>query len=363
MAFVSGIANSQVQLKDALTTVCAANGWTFTGTVLHRGNVFVRLWHKETAGWANSFYGQLGKGMEVDGSALVDPIGHSVGPGGSTRLQPIEYPVTYDIHVFDNEVFMVYWDSQNRHFWIAFGQSSPFDPAPGVGESLWIGGTQSETLPLELGTEISGTSDNPIVLGLTRGGSPASTYWDGTTSAALFWWSTLSAVYGYGYGTSSGVPLSMYITNSVFTDSQGLAFGGNVREIQPVTPGFPVLELPGGTLCSGRQLNKLGQLVRNRIPGEKNMLPIFAGHTLSPTTPSFDPLTTDIEVANARYFRLGLNAARDIITVGRDRWKVYPWYKLNAADGYYDASDSPGSAGGRVGHTGSFGWAIKYTGP
>jgi hypothetical protein len=59
---------------------------------------------------------------------------------------------------------------------------------------------------------------------------------------------------------------------------------------------------------------------------------------------------------NARFLRIDYINAGDIITFGAEQWKVYPWYKK-------DASVRNGSSGGQgVAHSGTFGYAIKYTG-
>jgi hypothetical protein len=352
MAFVIGIANNQTQLKDALVTACTANGWTFTGTVLHRGNVFVQLSHKATTGWDNQFLGQLGKGMAGDGSALVDPVGFPVCGGGSAVLKPV-YPVNYDIHIFDNEVFMIWWDNTDRHFWIAFGQSSPYTAAPAAGASLWIGATHTDQVEWEMGIGVVGDETRPIAIGHDFGGSTNIDY-NSTTSAALFWWSTLSNWYGDGYGGGSPTftDLGINMTNTQFTDRAGDPFGGNTQVITSEEVGFPPITIPAGTYCAPQIQKPLMDRARNTLANETVMLPIAGGHYDGPGQ-FFENRHVEIEVQNARYFRLGNNAPRDIITVGKTRYKVYPWYKRDAASH---------GGGNRVNHTGTFGWAIKYTG-
>lgn len=342
MAFVSGVANDQDQLRTALVTVCAANGWTYTGSVLHKGNVFVRLWHRVDAGWANQLFAQLGKGMEVDGSAVSDPVGHSVAGGGPTLLQPAAYPVTYDIHVFDNEVFMVWWDNVDRHFWLAFGQSSPFTDSPAAGASLWLGGMVTEWSRLILGSGVVGSDDKTIYMTEEAGGSNAAT-WDQRTSPALFWWSTLPNSY-QGLPT---YPLAVSMTPTMYTDRAGLPFGGLTTLLEGV-------DSPAGTHCTPESLKPLIARTKNLTLGENKTLPIFGGNVTFNSVSPPGPRHAEIELRNARYFRLGANSPRDIIQVGRDRWKVYPWHKRNT---------SVPNGGNGVNHTGTFGWAIKYTGP
>ena len=60
------------------------------------------------------------------------------------------------------------------------------------------------------------------------------------------------------------------------------------------------------------------------------------------------------ELTHARYVRLDNLEPGQLITLGPDRWKVYPFYRK-------DATARDGGDG--IDHTGTLGWAIRYDGP
>lgn len=330
MAFVTGSAADQLELMTALIDGCLANGFTMANAVLKKGNLFVRPWQKVTAGWGNHFFLEMGKSTDVPEAVIVDSLGSSVGPGGSTLLQPSAYPITYDLHIFDNEVFMVCWDASDRHFWVAFGQSSPTTDTPAAGQNLWAGGTQTPQLPLAAGT----FDGNPIVIGATIGGcATTDTATFARVSAGLFWNTHTS-------GTSQGTEPA-----SVYTDSAGAVAGGRA--------------LPAGgaefEVAAIRQLAPLVARQANAWNSHTVLLPI----QLTSPIPATSNRKLDIQIKNAHYFRLDAVSPRDIITVDGIQYKVYPWYKRNP-----NARNGSGtSLATKINHTGTFGWAIKYTGP
>lgn len=324
MAFYTGTAADQLALMTAFVDACLLEGFTKTNAILKKGNLFLRPWQKTDAGWGNHFFLQMGKSCDVPETVLIDVIGASVGPGGSNLLQPAAYPISYDLHIFDNEVFLVCWDSQDRHFWVAFGQSSPFTATPAAGNNLWIAGTQTVDLPLDAGEGYP--LNGPIVIGPDSGGSSSAS----VTPAALFWTTAVSG--------SAGKPPSM------FTDNSGAINGGNALPSSPSTT-FEVAAV--------RTLAPLMARSRSAWSHASAALPI---QLTSPV-----PLTSNrklaIEVQNARYFRLDTLAPRDLATIDGVQYKVYPWYKRNVNE-----RDASGGTGLTVAHTGTFGWAIRYTG-
>lgn len=335
MAFYTGTANDQTALKTALINACLAEGFSMTNAILRRGNLFVRPWQTAVAGWADQFFLEMGKSCDVPESVIVDSLGTSAGPGGATLLQPSAYPVTYDIHIIGDEVFMIYWDAQERYFWVAFGQSSPFSATPGAGNNLWIGGTLTSVYPLDMGTVNPAdglTGDTrPIAIGPTIGGAKNG-YAAGWTrvSPALFWTTEM--------GTSASPPTSRY------TDSAGAVLGGRTL---PSTGA--VFEIAGM-----RHLEPLVELMGSAWNHNNGLLPI----QLTSPIPSTSNRKLVIEVANAHYFRLDHVAAREIITVKGQDYKVYPWYKRNV-----NARNASGNnLASVVADTGTLGWAIKYTG-
>ena len=62
------------------------------------------------------------------------------------------------------------------------------------------------------------------------------------------------------------------------------------------------------------------------------------------------------DLANARLVRINNLAPGDIVTLGAEKWKTFPWYRK-------DLSYPNGGVTGNYNHSGTFGWAIRYQGP
>jgi hypothetical protein len=61
-----------------------------------------------------------------------------------------------------------------------------------------------------------------------------------------------------------------------------------------------------------------------------------------------------VDVKNARYVRLDNYQPGQVITLGGESWKVFPFYRRNVSER---------DGGNGVSHTGTLGWAIRYDGP
>lgn len=64
-------------------------------------------------------------------------------------------------------------------------------------------------------------------------------------------------------------------------------------------------------------------------------------------------LTIIANLKNARYLRNDNLAPGEIITLGADQWKTYPFFRKDV---------TLRNSGGDYPHSGTFGYAIKYTG-
>jgi len=60
-----------------------------------------------------------------------------------------------------------------------------------------------------------------------------------------------------------------------------------------------------------------------------------------------------VDLQNARTLRVDNYDPGQIITLGDDQWRIYPFYRKNA-----DQRDGTTSSGGD--HSGTMGWAIRY---
>jgi hypothetical protein len=61
-----------------------------------------------------------------------------------------------------------------------------------------------------------------------------------------------------------------------------------------------------------------------------------------------------VDCEHARLLRIDNLTPGDVLTLGSDTWKVYPWHRKNTA---------ARNGGSSIDHTGTFGWAVRYLGP
>ncbi|MGS1014121.1 hypothetical protein ACVCL0_08990 [Rhodanobacter sp. UC4450_H17] len=318
MAHVSGTANTVTDLLAALRGACTANGWTLSGNVLSKSGVYVDAKIVDGAPLAGgtNFLSILG-GTGIDGSNNLTGAGPAacyVGPVGSTPL--LTSPINYDIHIHTSpdEVYMVASYSVEYYAWLAFGKS----PAPGVpGTGVWYGATSSNQ------PRLNGNCNIWIEpTGVTQLGGAV----DRPTSAALFWGQAATAVALYNSFIHHGWDAGWSGTNDNSVNSSAGSRANASGQLQP---------------RMGRQPNTWN--------GESVLMPIQPSVARGSGWRSIAG-----SLAHARYIRIDNYAPGDIITLGTDRWRIYPWFRkfAGARDG-----------GNNVTHSGTLGWAVRYDGP
>lgn len=301
MAYVTGTANSFTDLLTAVQNVCKANGWTQAGSVLSKGVCYMQL-------AVNGSYLQVVGGTGIGaGNALTgastQPEGIGVLFNSGGNVDPFAFPMTYEVHVHTapDEVYLVVNYGVSLYQWLGFGCS----PAPGLpGTGNWYG-----------------ASVNPVCNGLlsltnANGGSyPFSPH------PALFW---NDAQYSGACG---------FVHHGL--DGGAWSMGSNYSETYVSALGAA---------------NPLLSALPSAWNGETVLLPI------APVLPRSSGLVSQVAVlGHSRYARLDNYTPGSIITLGSNRWKTYPWYKLNASNRNgpnYNGTD-----------TGTLGWALRYDGP
>jgi hypothetical protein len=320
MPHVSGTVSSLPDLLQAVKDACTANGWTLAGNVLSKGGTYVQLIMVDGAPLASGTqYFSVRGGTGIDGSNNLTGAGTApcyIGPLGSTT--PIVAPIAYDVHIHTapDEVYLIAQYAVEYYQWAAFGKSPVAGLATGTG--IWYGASISNRPRLNSNCNVaidpSGTMDVSQIV-------------DRPTSAALFWNNPCSA--------------EKYSNAFVHHGWDSTGWSGTADVIQNASP--------------NASANAAGQLAP-RIARQPNT---WNGETvLMPIQPSvargsgWRSIVGDL--AHARYVRNDNLAPGEIITLGPDRWRVYPWFRKFAA-----ARD-----GGKViTHSGTLGWAIRYDGP
>lgn len=305
MAFVTGTAANVAALIAAINNACTLNGWTLSGAVLHKGDVYARL---QDVGGEITVLGGTG----VDGSNNLTGAGPAYFRiGGITAPANVTFPLTYFIHVnaSPDEVYCIVNYSTNYYQFIAFGQSSI--AMPGTGN--WYAGSAGQN------TQYLGA----ITITATGGGNLSGT---GQSSGAFAW---------HTFNSSSGSPGAY-----TFSIHHGLT-AGNWSSVQIAT------NIEGGMANAIPAVSNLVSISPNAWNGESvlTQIPIVIKR---PST--FYSLVC--QPKHSRYVRLDNLDPGQVLTIGPDQWKVYPFLSKNT---------SARNGGSDIKHSGTFGWALRYT--
>lgn len=339
MAYYTGFASSLSDVLQALQSAAQNHGWSLNGEVLHKNDLFVKA-HVLTGSNEGII---LQGGVGVDGSGdLVDPSPVRARFG---RPKPSDVPWTwpsrYFIHMHENpdEVYLVMNYNVEYYTWCAFGQS---DQLGLNGTGLWLSGAN--------GYLNSSGYSNPDVRGSyvispVSGGSTLQSSWnEDYPSGAPFWHTGGKASSGSG-----GHELRMRDT-----------IHSNLNDYESNWMGWS----PVGFSGSGNWVNKLNAVQPaaphiGRLPSPWNqegvLLPIQVYCWRSSSKCSLV-----LEVRHARYTRIDNYEPEQIISIGPERWKIYPFIRK-----YLPERDGPSGSRLQVtgSHTGTLGWAIRYDGP
>jgi len=230
--------------------------------------------------------------------------------------------MAYSIHIgtSPDEVYLIVRHNVDYFYWLAFGISD-VPGLPGTGAWLAAIGMASPE------SYTSGTSAGGVFVGPE--GSGTDTFDSGIgTSAALFW-------------KTSNIATSRS-QNTLHCQLDGVEWADHPSS--------------GGPNAAGKLLavaQAAPHIARspNAWNGESPLLPIQAYYTRAAAKVS---LVADLK--HSRYVRVDNYIPEQVITLGPDRWKIYPFYRKNTLqrDGQI--------SGGLIDHTGTFGWAIRYDG-
>lgn len=305
MAYYSGTATSLANLLTALQTHAVADGWTLTGDVLSKAGVYFQL---QTTATNLTCLG-------CESNAVANPAPNVVSIGRiyqrtSYPTREISFPCNYEVFGFAQEIYLVVNYDVDSYQWLAFGKSTVSGL---VGQGGWCGASIGLL-------EVAASATDPIWITGSSGGSGGAGF--PNTCAALFWTTACS---------NSATARNCWINHGL--DGHGWTYYGSASNI------------PSGI----QPLAPLIAMQPNAWNSEAVLLPIRSWKE----RPSYkNSLIADL--ANARHMRIDNLSPGDILTLGSEKWKIFPWYRKNAA-----ARDG----GTQINHTGTFGWAIRYQGP
>lgn len=314
MSYVTGTANGFGELQAAFLAALQAAGWQGIG----------------------SGQGEFALATHPDYLQLSATAAGVAAPGKVRMVNlkgndPIVWPARYEIHVLDNpkEAYCILNYNVDRYQYLAMGVS----PALGIpGTGVWISGTAGERLNYS-GNDIMFLYDtNNVVL--------VGSYASQANPALLSGGSGLSGAGAYWHdGLSDGLPGGGWCPNR----------DGN----------FNLHESLYGNGGSSGQLYCAALL--RRSPSAANLatplLPVYGVRNRRDNGASIG-----VALAHARYCRIDHYSPGEVITYGSDRWKIYPEYRKNVTVRNGESAWQ-GSLRGAVPHSGTFGWAVRYTGP
>lgn len=297
MAYVNGSASSLEGLQQSLFDACTANGWALSGSVLHKGNAYVQI-------LVQSGFLTIQGGIGIDGSNALTGPGPFFSRIGALGGQALTWPLAYEVFIgtVPEEVYLVVNYNVDFFQYLAFGLSS-VSGIPGTG--AWYSASVTQT--------------SQYVSIFPYGGAQP------------------------GYNQSAP-PALFHLTNS---DSAGVLQNSFIHH------GFDSATWSGSLYSNSANAINAAQPHMQRLPNAWNsegvLLPIQV-HVWRPES----KVSLVADFAHSRYTRVDNYNPGQIITLGPDRWKVFPWYRKNltARDG-----------GSGITHSGSMGWAVRYDGP
>ena len=307
MAYQTGSAATFAALKSSIETFLASNGWTVSDDVLSKGTLFYQL----TAGTYDLV---LRAGTGQAGSALTGLCGSAV-KQKDFSLAPVTWPLTYELHALTDpdEVYVVVNYNVDKWQHLHFGISNM--PEIG-GTGAWFGASFRSTVNrLSTGCKV-------FLKNSSSGSGVGVQAFDGFGL-------------GYFFADTAGSLQSSYL-------HCGLEGTGWKTTYGPAA----------GNLIGPDYTAALLYALPSQFNQATTLLPI---HVLVARTSQGQTIAASL--VHARYCRLDNVVAGEIIPYGSDLWKLYPMHSRNEQqrDG---VSWNTGAQ-----HTGTFGIAIRWTGP
>lgn len=305
MAFYSGTATSFADLQTVLENACVANDWVLNSGILSKNGCFFKLTNTASQLQLDGGTGQTT--TTLDGSPT---FGVKI---ASITGYAMTFPINYDLHVFNNpdEVYLIVNYNSGYYQQLSFGKSD----IPGIGGTgLWMTGSIRSNLSVT----------------------------DSATATMKF------SIYTSNLGTSI---TSIGMAGGMFYDAPYSPYSTTL-----VHCGLDVL----GWKISGSSAATTGLLCTSIVSGILSALPNLTNNAnvLLPIRAAqyrnSGGLTIVANLQNARFLRIDNINPGEIITFGSENWKVYPLYKKDT--GQRDGGSSA------VAHSGTLGYAIRYTG-
>lgn len=317
MAYITGSAATFADLRTAIHNACTANGWALNDGILSKNGCYFML----TAGTQSGYpMLRINGGTGQSGSTLNGQPPNNYGAMLCSNAGPgaeITFPINYEIHLFTNpdEVYCVINYNSDFYQQLSFGKSD----VPGIGGTgAWFTAAKRSDQALD-----SNSYGNKVFM---------SAYWPSTVGVSPY----------------DGFPLGLFFDFN--GDLGGSYFSSYVHTNLDSTP-WRSGNTNGATWGGARAVASLLLALPNLSNQATILLPI------KPCARRNDGgLTIIANPKNARYLRMDNVVPGEIVTFGSDQWKCYPFMRKDAT-----VRNGVGWATGAT-HSGTFGYAIRYTG-
>lgn len=322
MAYYTDAVSGFDDLRTALVAACVAEGWSWDGAILSKGAAYVRPYVSTTENTTE------GPGLIIEGGTGVSSgslTGASTArprlgrPGAAPQFAPLTWPARYYILIHENpdEVFLILNFSIDYFYWLAFGVSDQ----PGIdGTGLWLAASTRRGYATDSSESVNGVIISPT----SGGGATISTRYLGSLS---FFWDTNDLG-----GGAAGSP------RTIHTGLDSVSWAGGPGDVQAGSVNAIYAAIPH----VGRSPSAWNN--------ESVLIPIKIHQWRASSKCSLV-----CQVRHARYCRVDNYEPGQVITLGDEQWKIFPFYRKNTT--------SARDGGNRLDHTGTFGWAIRYDGP
>lgn len=332
MAYVIGTALSLADLVTAIRNACTANGWTLNGDVLSKNGCHAEVMLSSAGDEAPAPYPgvRVRVGNEVDGATLIEA------PAGQGSMRPLrvgtsypdwDWPVTYHAHVLTDPDEVYVFVNYHGTFW----QNVMFGRSPAIGNSgtgNWFHGTIPRLGRSDVYRYVDGFSVHP-------GGATLNYFNYGVMCGAPFFHGTKSTggpaylsaqMHGAMHDGDSGAPIWSH--EELVLQSSGTANG----RVSSATGQHPLLSYMPNAWNDSTALVRC-QILQGRPENKTSLIG---------------------ELRHLRFVRNDFINDGEVIELGHDRWKVYPFYRKNV---------SARNGGQRIDHSGTMAMAIRYDGP
>lgn len=388
MAYYSGVANNLADLRTALINHAVSDGWAATGESSFTGSISAATLTVSSRSVGSIRVGEVISGSGVTAGTTVTALGTGTGGVGTYTVSPsqtvssttmsqpgrviskagvyfrigltstnitclgcesdlvavpapnvvmigrvhasaavtrqIAFPCNYEVFGFSQELYAVINYDVDSYQWVAVGKSTTTGL---IGHGGWCAATLGGSIAITAPSGSTVEETGPVSFIQTGVSTVSGGQVNSFTSAALF---------GAGQtGTCSDPWNNLRINTGLYAEG----------------PWF-INSLPNEPPVGAQAFSQLLWQQSSAWNSESVLLPI----RFYARRPSFKS-SLILDCANARHFRMDNVTPGDILTLGPDRWKVFPWYRKNAA------ARNGNTAIGGYNHSGTFGWAIRYEGP